>query len=388
MDKIKKRTIFLLLGILIFINIFSVSGLDIEDRIIYLSPRLSALGGYHAALADDYTVLFTNPAGFRKVGYQLHASELTIGISGPIFDITSMIVEGTDNLEADELSDIVTGLHAALNVTGPVSFAYLKNGIGFGIFNWMELEFNNLGAGNLEGKVNENILINGGYSFRIPFPAESNSALDIGISCKTIIKGEVEVERSALELFDIFSDFSNILFSEPFELDIGIGFDLGVLYSYKDFISAGLVCRDIYSPIIKNNYTSLDGFFGDEEPDRTNTIIPPDLSLGILITPYLGRAEKYISNMKILYDYNDILDFVTLKERRRNILLHMGFGLEFTLLNILILRGGFNEGLMAAGIGLDLKAFNLNLSMYGTELSTEPGMHSIYNIVLGFDFTY
>ncbi len=381
-----------LIFFLAFISILSpLNALDVEDRIIYISPRLSALGGYHAALADDYTVLFTNPAGFRKIGKQMHVSELTIGLSGPIFDIASMIIAGTsgsDITSDSSIQNLLTGLDASMNITGPISFAYLKSGIGFGIFNWMELSFKSLNSSELAGIINENILLIGGYSFRIPFPAESNSAFDIGVSLKTIIRGEVLVEESMLEIFDLFSDLSNILFTEPFEMDIGFGFDLGVMYSYKDFLSVGLVCRDIYSPIIKNQYSSMNGFFGSEVPDRTNTIIPPDLSFGVVFSPYLGRAEKFISNMKILYDYNDILDFVTHKETARNLILHMGFGVEFKLLEILTLRGGFNEGLFAGGLGLDLNAFNINLSMYGTELSMEPGMHPIYNIVIGFDFTY
>ena len=343
-----------------------LNALDVEDRIIYISPRLSALGGYHAALADDYTVLFTNPAGFRSVGKQMHVSELTIGLSGPIFDITSMIVEGTSGTDITSdsgIQNILTGLYTSMKITGPISFAYLKSGIGFGIFNWMELSFKSLNSSELAGAVNENLLLIGGYSFRIPFPAESNSALDIGVSLKTIIRGEVLVEESMLEIFDLFSDFSSILFTEPFSLDIGFGLDLGVMYSYKDVWSFGLVCRDIYSPIIKNQYSSMNGFFGTEDPDRTNTIIPPDLSFGVQFSPYLGRAEKYISNLKILYDYNDILDFVTHKDTARNPILHMGFGVEFTLLEILTLRGGFNEGLFAGGLGLDLNAFNINLSM-------------------------
>ena len=391
MHKHINKVIHIILFIAFLSGFYSLHALDVDDRIIYLSPRLTALGGYHAALADDYTVLFTNPAGFRKVERQLHASELTIGLHGPIFDIASMIVEGTSgsDISSDSrIQNLLSGLHASMNITGPISFAYLKSGIGFGIFNWMEMSFVSLNSSELAGIVNETILLVGGYSFRIPLPAESNSALDIGISLKTIIGGEVLVEESMLEIFDLFSDLSSVLFTNPFEMDIGFGFDLGVLYSYKDLLAVGLVCRDIYSPIIKNQYSSMNGFFGSEDPDRTNTIIPPDLSLGVMVSPYLGRAEKYISNMKILYDYNDILDFITHKETARNLILHMGFGLEFSLLEILTLRGGFNEGLFAGGLGLDLKAFNINLSMYGKELSMEPGMHPIYNIVLGFDFTY
>ena len=127
MNKNIKKVIYSLLFLTFLSGFIPLNALDVEDRIIYISPRLSALGGYHAALADDYTVLFTNPAGFRRVGKQMHVSELTIGLSGPIFDITSMIMEGTSGTDITSdsgIQDILTGLYtsmkASLAVVDPI----------------------------------------------------------------------------------------------------------------------------------------------------------------------------------------------------------------------------------------------------------------------------
>jgi hypothetical protein len=46
------------------------------------------------------------------------------------------------------------------------------------------------------------------------------------------------------------------------------------------------------------------------------------------------------------------------------------------------------EGLFTAGVGLDLKIFTLNAAMFGTELSSEPGMRPVYNILIGLEFRY
>ena len=66
--------------------------------------------------------------------------------------------------------------------------------------------------------------------------------------------------------------------------------------------------------------------------------------------------------------------------------LHVGLGAELVLLDILSFRGGFNQGLFAAGLGMDLTVFQLSFSMFGNELSGEPGVRPIYNILLGLDF--
>jgi hypothetical protein len=55
-------------------------------------------------------------------------------------------------------------------------------------------------------------------------------------------------------------------------------------------------------------------------------------------------------------------------------------------MEILDVRLGFSQGLFAAGLGIDLYYFDMNLAMFGTERSTEPGMAPVYNLQLGFEF--
>ena len=67
-------------------------------------------------------------------------------------------------------------------------------------------------------------------------------------------------------------------------------------------------------------------------------------------------------------------------------MLHAGLGFELVLLEILFVRGGFFHGLFSAGLGLDLTVFNINVSMFGRELSTEPGLRPVYNLILSLEF--
>jgi hypothetical protein len=90
--------------------------------------------------------------------------------------------------------------------------------------------------------------------------------------------------------------------------------------------------------------------------------------------------------LKFFVDYSDILDFLTHPDTSRNPFLHIGAGAELTLLEILALRGGFYDGYFSAGFGLDLTFVRIDLSLFGRELSAEPGMRPVYNVMLGVLF--
>ena len=106
-----------------------------------------------------------------------------------------------------------------------------------------------------------------------------------------------------------------------------------------------------------------------------------------MFSPDFGKVERYISHLKIFLDYNDILDFFTHPATATNPVLHVGFGTEIVLLEILSIRAGFDEGLLSAGLGIDLTLFTLSVSMFGRELSPEPGLRPVYNLLIGLDFS-
>ena len=62
-------------------------------------------------------------------------------------------------------------------------------------------------------------------------------------------------------------------------------------------------------------------------------------------------------------------------------------GGELVLLDVLSVRGGFAQGLFSAGLGLELSRFALDLAVFGAELSPEPGLRPVFNVVLGVRFT-
>jgi hypothetical protein len=140
--------------------------------------------------------------------------------------------------------------------------------------------------------------------------------------------------------------------------------------------------------VVRNSYASLTGFTTGVTPTLAYGLAPIDLSAGVLFTPPLGALAGYLSDLKIALDYSDILDFLTHPSTASNPVLHVGLGIEVVMLDILSLRAGFGDGYFSAGLGLNLTVFRLNLTMYGSELSTEPGLRPAYNLLVGFEFRY
>jgi hypothetical protein len=365
----------------------------LDDPVDLASARTTALGGPHAAATGGMTTLFYNPAGFAQAEPEMAVTELSVGLSGPVFTITGLVVQGVSGdvsaiLASDQIQDVLSGLYASLNLVGPLYFGYVGNGLGFGIFNTSDVVFRSPRSLSLEATARESVLLCGGYALRVPFPDSWGASMDIGFLLKGFLRGETSVSTSILELESLIASIGpDTVMNEPFLLTTGIGVDAGIRVGYRDIIAVGVVGRDLYSPTLRNSYATVSGFLDNtESPTQTNARVPIDLSAGLLFTPGLGVFERFVSELTIMLDYNDILDFLTHPATARNPVLHPGLGVELTLLEILHLRGGFSQGLFSAGLGMDLTYFNLNASMYGTELSPEPGLRPVYNVLIGFEF--
>jgi hypothetical protein len=388
------------LALILVLTLASAAGLSASPFILeplgFPSARMGALGGMHAALADDISVLMSNPAGFRSAGPQLSVAELTTNLSGPIFslaDIGFRIAGGASPssllLEPD-VQKLLTSLYAGATINGPLALGYIGEGLGFGFFNSSGVSFATEGTvPTVTTSMKEDLLFVAGYSFRVPLPENVKSTLDLGFSVKAFTRAGVAWSESILSFFSLLMSPSvNTILNQPFTMDVGFGLDAGALYAWNNTLSVGLAARNLYSPVARRAYASVNAFTSGGAPTLSNGIAPLDLSLGVLFTPRLGSLESYLSNPKIMLDYGDMLDFWTHPDTASNPVLHFGFGLEVTLLDVLALRGGFGNGYFSAGLGFNLTAFRLDLAMFGRELSLEPGLRPSYNLVMSTAFRY
>jgi hypothetical protein len=380
--KNKKYTSLLLVFLFsFFITSFSLSAADLYERpITIISPVSSAMGGLHVTMNDGFSSLMNNPAGFYSAEPVFSIAELTLGLKGPVFDITNLIITG----DLATLPGLLQGIYAGLDILGPLSFGYIGEGLGFGIYSNSYSTISSSGPLTVKADIGSEVILTGGYAMRIPLPLSETHALDAGMLLKGTFRGELSFEESALNIMNIGLD---TLTTEPFSFITGIGVDLGLRYSYKNMITVGLVGRDVYSPTLHNVYTNINDFAAGANPtSQLNGIVPFALDLGLMYSPDFESKNLFISDVKLYLDYKDTLDFWLYPELAVNPFLHIGIGAEISMLSILNVRAGFNQGLLSAGLGLDLYYFKMNLAMFGSELSTEPGLQPVYNMQLGFEF--
>jgi hypothetical protein len=95
---------------------------------------------------------------------------------------------------------------------------------------------------------------------------------------------------------------------------------------------------------------------------------------------------SYIDGFTILADYNDIFDFLIYPPGARHPLLHIGLGIEITLLEVVKLRAGFYQLLPSGGISLDLSFFTIDVAVFGRELSAKPWTTPVYGYMAGIRF--
>ena len=358
----------------------SLSAVTYDNPVVYISPVTSAVGGPHVTMNGGFSDLFNNPAGFRSAEEEISLAEITTGLKGPVFDIANMFVTG----DYSNITSIFQGIYAGMDLLGPVAFGYIGNGLGFGIVENTVSSVSSTGPLTVEVEAGEEIILSGGYAFRVPLGDSQDNVLDLGMLLKGTFKGTTVFEESVLNIMNISVDS---LLNSDFDFVIGIGFDLGVRYTYRNVFTAGLTAHDPYSPTIHNLYSSAVDFASGSTPvSTTYGLVPFRLDAGVMYSPDFSEVNSFISGLKVFADYFNVFDFWLYPSLAVNPVLHIGVGTEVTLLEILKVRAGFNQGLFAAGLGLDLHYFTLNAAMFGTELSTEPGLHPVYNVQIGLEF--
>jgi hypothetical protein len=168
----------------------------------------------------------------------------------------------------------------------------------------------------------------------------------------------------------------------------GIGLDAGMRLSFGDSFTLAVAAQDAYTPTFMSNYSSFTGFRQSPQTSLVGSpamgLVPCDLSVGIYGNPPLGELGRYVSSIEYMADYADILSLFDILPP--NPVLLFSAGTEITLHDIFHIRGGWNQGTFAAGFGMDLTLFNLDIAMFGSELGREPGDRTMYNLLVSFNF--
>jgi hypothetical protein len=355
-------------------------GAETIDPFVLPQARFAGLGGNHVAVGDNFYSLFTNPASFVDIEEEFSAAEVSISAYGPVLELIDLFRKDSDSLD---LTGIVgpAGFAAGLDVGGPLALGWVGRGLGLGIFDRLRSTAAVSGT-KIRPLVAGEILLVGGYSFKL-IEKESHR-LDAGFLGKGFFRGDLDLEAPIIEAEDILDDFSD----KPFGTYLGLGIDLGFRYTFRENLSAAIVCFDAYSPVLVTPYDSFSDFTGggSSSSGSSHATVKRRLDLGMKYRIRSEFIDRYISRMTIMADYRDILDFTALIPR--NPILNIGIGLELTVLNSLSFRVGISDALPSFGLGLDFSAMTLDFAIRGKELGLDPGIQSVYGIDLSLLFRY
>lgn len=347
------------------------------------SARLAGFGGAYTSLEAGIDTLSTNPAALANVNKRWSFARLSMNIDGPIFEIPTIMQ--SDEMTNDLLDLIAQnrGVHLGTALTGPIAFALVDRNFGFGIFN-RSIVIGDLPAiTSAKVLVGEEILLTGAYGLDVY--SIQNHSFALGLQLKGYFQTFLGQTGTALS---VISTFENLDLNEiPAFLSIGFGIDVGFIYRFGKNFQAGLVCKDLFTPVYTSEYASFSEYLDGTPIDKpTNTRLDPQLNFGISYSVPVPADWIVFSGFKIMADYKNMLDF--LKPVYRNPILNLAFGTELTFMDVVSLRAGLHEGYLASGLGLNLTYFVIDFAMYGSELGLEPGARPNLNMAFSISFEY
>jgi hypothetical protein len=335
------------------------------------STRGLGMGGTHVAYTDDVYSLFVNPAALQRAN-QRSVFEVSPAFVGPLFGLIDMARSARGDLTGS-LGDFAkkTGgkIPIGFELRGPLSVGYTANGLGFGFWNRVHEETTVIGT-DIAASAYADLILNFGMSFGIV--SLGNHEVDAGFVVKPFLRAKAGMDVTALDA--IGGGLDNIIEEFNVPLMAGAGFDLGFMYRFHKDLAVGMTIDDVYT-----GGSRIATLYGDDD-GVSSYRVPATLNLGVA---YTLQPIPWLLGLAFMLDYRDVTNLFSAADyTKKNPILNLAFGTELSLFKFLKVRVGLNEMLPAVGIGLETKAFQFNVAIYGRELSNEPGGFSTYGLDL------
>ncbi len=352
-------------------------------RPVIVSGRTAGYGGAYSAIEAGFDTLTTNPAALAYVDKEWAVARLAANVAGPLFDLP-VIVQSDDMISS--ILGLVgdnNGVYIGLNMTGPIAFGKVDRNFGFGVFNRTIASADIPSISRATVLSGEEILLVGGYGLNVW--EKGKQSIAVGLQMKGFFQTFVYESGTAITVLNTFMnmDINGI----PTVLSTGFGVDVGVLYRLGDNFSAGLTCKDLYTPVFSTRYENIGTYMmGEPDADTLYDRLAPNLTAGVAYTIPLPDRWNTISAWKVMFDYRNALDI--LNPLYRNPVLNFAAGTEIVLLDVVSLRAGIRDTYLSSGLGLDLTVCQIDFAMYGTEMGLDPGRRPLLNMVFSVGFVY
>jgi hypothetical protein len=158
----------------------------------------------------------------------------------------------------------------------------------------------------------------------------------------------------------------------------GIGLDLGLIAELGWF-TIGVAIRDLAGTQFKYDQTSVSTLvstFNSQMKFPSGTpiaadqyVIPMDVGVGVALHPDLGPF-KYFLDPSVSVEMHDLVGAFSGTE---SAWAQLHVGAELTMLSLISLRAGLNQGYVTFGGGMKLLFLDLNLALFTRELGLHAG---------------
>ncbi|MCF7934299.1 MAG: hypothetical protein K9M84_09745 [Spirochaetia bacterium] len=394
MNYSRRLGISLLILIALSATVFADEVMVIDDApALILSPTIEAMGGANTAIASGFDSLFTNPAGLSRKGGQLTFASVTVGPyflpTDNMIDLGLGLIQGGDISEyTDDLSVLLEGLDlqngTGANINAGLGFAAF--GIGLGFLTDVDLNVTQEGSAValfIEPVVTSSLTAGLSHGFSI-----NGATLHLGADVRGIVRlrpvNPISI-TTVLELLDDSetSDFNPAAY--PLGLSIGYGYDAGAILEFSSGYTIGAALKDIGGTQFVTANQTVAGL-EDSFTAATDAYVLYDLLLADELTDYgyvipmsltagvgYDSPEKELIDFRFAADYTHIFYSDPAAAARDSVFKNIHAGAEISLLRMIKLRGGINQGYFTAGVGLNLLVLEVNAAYYSREMGTYAG---------------
>jgi hypothetical protein len=357
-----------ILALALFVLVSQAYALN-EYYSISRSIRALGMGGAFYGLSDDEYALFYNPAGlanYRGSGKLLFS--LGAQVSNDSFSQISKVANVAKDKKGS-ISDLVTTLgdfagkpmYADVNLM-PISYVRKNFAIGL-MLNDTKIQAGLLGRDfdtymDITALSDSGLLIGYGRSF--------TDNLSIGLNLKGILRAGGHKTYTILEIAQQGKVSTNL--QDLGGVGFGIDADLGAIYNIQNLPFGILNQASLtFNNLVGSRLNMVK--VGDAGPPPA---LERTMSLGFhSVFPGYG----WIDNFHVLVDFAEFgiggnSASADLGARSGSFWKHVNWGVEAPMNGWFVLRGGFHQGNLSAGLGIRTLAFELDFATYAEELFT------------------
>ncbi len=395
---------FILVLMLLFLFVVEVVGVEVKSDVdsFFSSPRQLSFGDVKLLYPYDALVFLNNPGilSYTKSEkfFLFKLSFYSGARTGYIYDVlglssynlspTEWIGFDWNRLTNDLLKDpygILLNSEPEVGLFGPISVGYVGNGIGILLFNdfFSSLDIRQApGIPYVDLKSFAEIGITFGFGTYFEILKFYTLHVGVSFSYSKRYKSPFFYGGSALEIVNYYERTRNGIY----EYDVGDSFwgNIGVIFDDGEYFKYALTVNNFFGRTFHWNRISYEN--GKEIFSGYNYLsyIHPSISLGIMFNTekILFIPTFLLSDFMVELNLVDVVNFNEFWFKKFKV------GSEISVLRIVKLRGGINQGFPTFGFGVDLVYFAIDFAFSQYEKGALPGYQSIQNVSVSAEIKF